>query len=60
MLEGEGTGFAAWDDAEVTIDFGGFVNLGNGWPELQLGVTEDLLPRGPAVDVGFKIGARIK
>jgi hypothetical protein len=54
------TGFAMWDDPEVTIDFGGFVNLGKGWPELQLGVTEDLLPRGPAVDVGFKIGARIR
>lgn len=56
----QGTGFAAWDDPEVTIDFGGFVNLGKGWPELQLGVTEDLLPRGPAVDVGFKVGVRLK
>ncbi|MFZ9689623.1 MAG: hypothetical protein ACO3DS_07270 [Phycisphaerales bacterium] len=56
----QGTGFAAWDDPEVTIDFGGVVNLGQGRPELQLGVTEDLLPRGPAVDVGFKVGLRMK
>ncbi len=53
-----GTGFDTMEGAEVTIDFGGLVRLGAGWPELQLGVTEDLLPRGPGVDVGAKIGVR--
>lgn len=52
------TGFDAMDGAEVTIDFGGLVKLGKDWPELQLGVTEDLYPRGPGVDVGAKIGVR--
>ena len=54
----QGTGFDAMDGAEVTIDFGGLVKLGKNWPELQLGVTEDLYPRGPGVDVGAKIGVR--
>lgn len=52
------TGFGALDDAEVTLDFGGLVKLGKRWPELQIGMTEDLLPRGPAVDAGFKLGVR--
>ncbi len=51
-----GTGFAAVDDPEVTLDFGGLLFLGDGWPRLQLGMTEDLLPRGPSVDAGFRIG----
>ena len=50
------TGFAAMDDPEFTIDFGGLIRLGRNWPALQLGMTEDLLPRGPAVDAGFKVG----
>lgn len=52
------TGFATMDRAEVTLDFGALLQVGGGFPELQLGLTEDLLPRGPAVDIGFKIGAR--
>lgn len=54
----QGTGFDAMEGPEVTIDFGGLVKLGKRWPELQLGVTEDLYPRGPGVDVGAKIGVR--
>lgn len=50
------TGFAAMDDPDVTLDFGGLLRLGRGWPTLQLGMTEDLLPRGPAVDAGFRLG----
>lgn len=50
------TGFAAMDDPEFTLDFGGLLHLKEGWPALQLGMTEDLLPRGPAVDAGFKLG----
>ncbi|MEP6591739.1 MAG: DUF3187 family protein [Gemmatimonadota bacterium] len=52
------TGFATLDDAEVTLDFGGLVKLGQRWPEIQIGMTEDLVPRGPAVDAGFKLGLR--
>lgn len=52
------TGFATMDRAEITLDFGALIQVGGGFPELQLGLTEDLLPKGPAVDIGFKIGAR--
>lgn len=52
------TGFNTLDNAEVTLDFGGLIKLGKHWPELQVGMTEDLVPRGPAVDAGFKLGVR--
>lgn len=50
------TGFAALDEPEVTLDFGGLLQLREGWPALQVGMTEDLLPRGPSVDAGFRLG----
>jgi hypothetical protein len=50
------TGFTALETAEVTLDFGALLQLGKGWPALQVGMTEDLVPRGPAVDAGFKLG----
>jgi hypothetical protein len=50
------TGLAALDRAEVTLDFGGLFHLGRGLPQLQVGMTEDLLPSGPAIDAGFKLG----
>lgn len=52
----KGTGFAALDEPEVTLDFGGLLQLKEGWPALQIGMTEDLLPRGPSVDAGFRLG----
>ncbi len=52
-----GTGFAALDQREVTIDFGGLFRIGNG-PEWQVGITEDLAPAGPALDLSFRIGVR--
>ncbi len=52
------TGFDALDAPEVTLDFGFLLEVRPHAPELQLGLTEDLYPRGPAVDVGFKIGVR--
>lgn len=52
------TGFGALDAAEVTLDFGGLIKFGEKWPEIQVGMTEDLYPRGPAVDAGFKLGVR--
>lgn len=50
------TGFAALDEPEVSLDFGGLLQLKRGWPALQVGMTEDLLPRGPSVDAGFRLG----
>lgn len=52
------TGWGSLDGAEVTLDFGGLLSLGKHWPELQLGMTEDLKPSGPAIDAGFKLGVR--
>jgi len=53
-----GTGFRAVDAGEVTTDFGFLLRLKRKWPELQLGMTEDLKPDGPSMDVGFSIGLR--
>jgi hypothetical protein len=50
------TGFTALETAEVTLDFGAMLRLKEGWPTVQVGMTEDLVPRGPAVDAGFKLG----
>jgi hypothetical protein len=52
------SGFTAIDDPEVTMDFGFLLHVRPHWPELQLGMTQDLLPAGPAMDVGFTIGVR--
>ena len=52
------TRFVAVDDPEVILDFGFLLHLKRHWPELQLGMTQDLLPRGPAMDVGFTAGLR--
>ncbi|MGH7593028.1 MAG: DUF3187 family protein [Gemmatimonadales bacterium] len=54
----KGTGFESVDDAEVIADFGFLLRLKRQWPELQLGMTQDLVPRGPAMDVGFTVGLR--
>lgn len=45
------------DARELTIDVGGFFKFKRG-PEWILGLTEDLEPSGPAIDVAFRIGAR--
>lgn len=54
----KGTGFNAVDDPEISADFGFLLHLKRRWPELQLGMTQDLLPAGPAMDVGFSVGLR--
>ncbi|HEY4100628.1 MAG TPA: DUF3187 family protein [Gemmatimonadales bacterium] len=54
----QGTGWDAWDNGEVTTDFGFLLRPSRHGPELQLGMTQDLIPRGPAMDVGFTIGLR--
>lgn len=51
------TGTRALDSRELTIDTGGFLKFRRG-PEWILGLTEDLEPSGPAIDVTFRIGAR--
>lgn len=45
------------DGRELTIDLGGFFKFRKG-PEWILGLTEDLEPSGPAIDVSFRLGAR--
>lgn len=52
------TGFRAVDLPEVSGDFGFLLHLHRSWPELQLGMTQDLSPKGPALDVGFTVGVR--
>jgi hypothetical protein len=50
------TGFSAMETAEFTLDAGGLLRLGRGWPTIQVGLTEDLIPRGPAVDIAARVG----
>jgi hypothetical protein len=50
------TEFRALESPEVTLDFGALFRIRDGWPALQVGMTEDLVPRGPSVDAGFKLG----
>ncbi len=52
------TGWAALDGRETTLDFGGLFVLKESWPEVQVGMAQDIAPRGPALDVGFKLGLR--
>ena len=51
------TGTRALDNRELTLDYGFLLKAGRG-PEWFLGMTEDLEPRGPAVDLSIRIGAR--
>lgn len=51
------TGTTELDARELTIDLGGFFKFRKG-PEWIVGLTEDLEPSGPAIDVSFRLGAR--
>jgi len=51
------TGMRAFDNRELTLDYGFLLRARKG-PEWFLGMTEDLEPRGPAIDLSFRIGAR--
>jgi uncharacterized protein DUF3187 len=51
------TGTKALDSRELTLDLGGMLRFKRG-PEWMFGLTEDLEPSGPAVDVTFRFGAR--
>lgn len=50
-------GTSELDARELTIDLGGFFRFRRG-PEWIVGLTEDLEPSGPAIDVSFRLGAR--
>ncbi len=51
------TDLRAFDKRELTLDYGFLLKARRG-PEWFLGMTEDLEPRGPALDLSFRIGAR--
>jgi len=51
------TTLPAMDREELTLDMG-FLFLLPGGQEIRAGMTEDLLPSGPAVDLVFRIGVR--
>jgi hypothetical protein len=51
------TGTPELDNRELTLDVGGFLKFKRG-PEWILGLTEDLEPSGPAIDLSFRLGAR--
>jgi len=50
------TGFSTMETAEATLDAGMLLKFGRRWPTVQLGISEDLVPRGPAVDIAARIG----
>jgi Protein of unknown function (DUF3187) len=50
-----GTGALALDRADFTIDFGWMIR-GKSGREFRFGMSEDLLPSGPAVDANFRLG----
>jgi Protein of unknown function (DUF3187) len=45
------------DRRELSFDFG-WILAGTGGKELRVGMTEDLEPAGPAIDLVFRIGVR--
>jgi uncharacterized protein DUF3187 len=51
------TGTTELDARELTLDSGAFFKFKRG-PEWLAGLTEDLEPSGPAIDVAFRLGAR--
>ncbi|MEO8448272.1 MAG: DUF3187 family protein, partial [Gemmatimonadota bacterium] len=53
----QSTTLPALDKREMTLDYGFLLRAKKG-PEWFLGMTEDLEPKGPAIDLSFRIGAR--
>ncbi len=53
----QGTTVKPLDNSELTLDYGFLLKAKKG-PEWFFGMTEDLLPSGPAVDLSFRIGMR--
>jgi len=52
----EDTGLPGLDRREVSFDFGWLLSRGPG-AEWRVGMTEDLEPGGPAIDLVFRVGA---
>lgn len=52
----DGTTLPSLDRRELSLDFG-WMLAGEGGRELRIGVTEDLEPAGPAVDLVLRLGA---
>lgn len=50
-----GTGLPALDRRELSLDFGWMLTAGDGG-EWRVGMTEDLEPGGPGVDLVFRVG----
>jgi len=50
-----GTTLPALDGRELSLDFGWILQTGGGG-EWRLGLTEDLEPKGPGVDLVFRLG----
>jgi hypothetical protein len=53
----EDTGLPALDGRDLSLDFGWLLQTG-GTTEWRIGMTEDLEPSGPAIDLVFRLGAR--
>jgi hypothetical protein len=53
----ETTGLPSLDRRDLALDFG-WILAAKGGREWRLGLTEDLEPGGPAVDLVFRLGAR--
>jgi Protein of unknown function (DUF3187) len=51
------TGVPSLDRRELSFDFG-WILSSSGGRELRIGMTEDLEPGGPAIDLVFRLGAR--
>ena len=51
----EGTTLPALDGRELSFDFG-YIHQGAGRTEWRLGMTEDMEPGGPAIDLVFRLG----
>jgi hypothetical protein len=52
----EGTSLPSLDKQELSLDFGWLLATAGG-AEWRLGMTEDLMPNGPAIDLVFRLGA---
>lgn len=50
-----GTGFPSLENPELSFDYG-FIFRSRKGGEWRLGMTEDLIPTSPAIDVVFKVG----
>lgn len=53
----DGTGLPSLERRDLSLDFG-WILAAKGGREWRLGLTEDLEPGGPAVDLVFRLGAR--